>query len=321
MPKTQTKKKAGKMKRQTTLNKAKKKSNKIAPTVKAKHVRDTCSITDPFCIHARANRRPDGMSNGTIPYQVRGVIDVKTDANGNALVCILPLWGKYAYTKATYTNPNGPWTLDAAWSTSAQSAFVAANAAEIRLLSGGAIFRNTASMTNCQGLLHSFVVTNLLTGGTMPFLSTNNVEDATTPMTSGLQVTLISKPVGNGAHNFVTNTGIGGTSSDFNWSILCFEVAGGVTGTVVGVIEYVFNIEFQLNQNGVSATGLGPAVVGQRPANPVAIAAQSTVHSSIPSIIEGGLEKAGKKIEKAASSAVESLFDSVAGFGLGLLGL
>jgi len=284
----------------------------------SKHVRDACSILDPFCIHARAARRPDGMSFNTIPYQVRGTLYVNTDANGNAMVSIIPAYGRYYGAASAYTPP---WTIPAAWVATSGATFIANNAAEVRLVSFGANFTNIASMTNCSGLLHTFVTTSIATAGTIPVLSSINAEDMTSPMTSGLRVAMVGKPLGSKAHSFNALANITTTMSDFDWTILNFEIAGGAVNTPVGVIEYVYNIEIQLSSGGVGTTGLGPAVVGTKPANPVALNVQSSVHSSVPSIVKGGIESLGSKIETAAANAISNLFDGAADFGLSFLGL
>lgn len=294
-------------------------SSKTKSVALARHIRDVCALTDPFCIHARASRRPDGLSQNTIPYQVRGLSFIATDANGNNLTVIVPAWGKFAILTSTFIA--GAWTQAATFTATAQNTFIATNASEIRIVSFGVTFRSIASMTNCQGLLHSFTLTNATANGVIPQFSNNNVEDSTTPMTSGLQQTIISKPLGSAAHSFIVNSTVTNTFSDFNWTIPCFEIAGGPASTTVAVVEFVFNLELQLSQAGVSSTGMAGAVLGQKPANPIAITAQNAVHSSVPSIIEGGLVQVGRKIETAASNALSSFLDSAADFGLGLLGL
>lgn len=296
------------------------KSRKANPGAAIKaHTKVACSVLDPFCIHARAARRPDGLGQNTVPFQVRGLTYVSTDANGNACTLIVPGYGLYGKANCTFNNPN--WVVPAAWSSLAGSTFISTNAAEVRLVSAGAVFRSTASMTNCQGLVHTFTLTSPAVGTNILQLNNNNVEDNTLSLTSGFEQTFLAKPLGSTAHAFVPVASITTTMSDFNWTSFGVEIAAGPISTIVGVIEYVVNVEFHLNQTGVTTTGLPGSVVGTRPANPVALQAQTMVQSTLPSLFSGGTDKVAKRIESAASSAISNLFDSAADFGLGLLGL
>lgn len=176
-------------------------------------------------------------------------------------------------------------------------------------------------MTNCSGLMHCYVLPAVAVSGTLTRMNQNNVEDQLNPLTSGYEITMLSKPIGSKAHGFLPAASVVDTMSDFDWSILVFEITGGAISTTIGNIEVVQNVEFQLNSAAVSTTGLGGVTTAPRASNPVALAAQSSVHTSVPSIIHGGLEKLDKTITTAASNAVDSLLDSAMSYGMRLLTL
>lgn len=284
----------------------------------ATHVKAACSILNPFCIAARAARRPDGLAQGTMPFQVRGLVNVTTDTAGAALIVIVPGLGRYGYATGAL---GSYWTVAAAWTSFPGAAFLTTNASEIRIVSMGAIFRSVASMTNCSGYLHKAVLTSPTVSQVIGTSNQNNVEDELTPMTSGLESVWFSKPLGSKAHSFRPSADATTTMSDFDWSSCYFEIQGGPVSATVGLIEIVVNVEFQLNAAGVTTTGLSGAVLANKPANPVALQAQNMVHSTLPSFVSGGVTKAESVVTNIASKAVSNLLDMAEDFGLGLLGL
>lgn len=259
------------------------------------------------------------MGGHSLPFQSRGSFTVTLDASGNALYAVVPGFGVYGYKNAT--GAAGVWTLGAAWDALGPAPFLTTNAFEARVVSAGLIFRSTASMTNCQGILHAYVVPSLAPGGTLRAMNQNNAEDQLYPLTSGFELSMLSKPTGTSSHAFIPMTSITNTMSNFDWSIMIIEVSGGIAATNIGFVEVVHNIEFSLNATAVSTTGLGGVVSAPRPANPVAIAAQNAIHSSVPSIIQGGIDQVERRITSAAGSAVESLLSSAMSYGTKLLTL
>lgn len=281
------------------------------------HVHAACSILDPFCVHAKAAKRPDGLGGQTLTSSIHGQVSVTTDANGSFLLAVVPGYGIYGTGKATIAA--GVATLPANWTALPGSGFVDGNSSDIRIVSMGAIFRSTAAMTNCQGLLHTYVLPHVQTGQALVQMNQNNPEDTLNILTSGYECSMISKPKGTDAHAFKPKSAITNTMSDFAWNTLVFEVNGGAISQTIGSIEIIVNVEFSINNAGLTAVGLGGVTQAPRPANPIALQTQSKVQTSIPSIIQGGKEIVAKRIEGAASSALNGFLDSAMDFGLGLL--
>ncbi len=283
------------------------------------HTKAACSILNPFCLAAKGAPRPDGMGHATFPFQVRGSFPLSTDSSGNAFIAVVPGCGLYGYAAATIAGLTA--TMAATWSTLPGSAFLTTNAEDIRIVSMGSTFRSTASMTNCQGLLHTFQRAQLKVGQAFPILSENNIEDQLSPLTSGYAVSQIAKPVGNQAHQFIAFSTLNNTMAEWNWSVMCYEVINSAPSIGIGYIEIVVNIEMTLNLVGTTTTGLGGVVRPVKPANPIALQAQALVHSTTPSIIQGGYESVERAITNAAGKAIDTLWSNAESFGLSLLGL
>jgi len=282
--------------------------------VKQAHVHHACSILDPFCPAARAAKRPDGQGGSSIGFTVRGHNTIATDATGAAMMTFVPGLGRYGSVSSTLAA--GTWSANAAWSVLNGSDFINTNAGEVRIVSFGCIFRSIASATNCQGVVNMFTIPNPLVSYQLPALSSNYPETRMMPMTSGMETSWISKPVGSKAHTFRPYSEATTTMTDFDWSSLVVEISGGPVSTTIGLVEYVCNVELTLKTSGLSTTGLGGTVTKPRPANPVALQIQSKVHTSMDSFVTGGVSK----IESAVKTAAADAFDAIGSFGLGLLG-
>jgi hypothetical protein len=279
------------------------------------HTHHACTITNPFCPAAKGSRYPDGLSSNSMPFQVKGMMSVATSAGGDSFGVIGAGGGRYGAVFGTLAA--GTWTLAATWSTLAGSAFVATNAQEVRIVSWGVIWRSTAAMTACQGMVHCFSTTGLGPTQTYPQLSQNTLEDQLIPLTSGMELSWISKPLGAKAHAFRPLTDFTTTSSDFDWTTFAIEIVGGAPSITVGFLEVVVNVEVQFNNTGIQS--MGAIVPPSKPSNPIATKIQAQAHSTMGSFIEGGVSKVEQAVTKKASSIASTMFSAMEDFGLGLL--
>lgn len=281
------------------------------------HVSAACSILDPFCHVARAAKRPDGMGANTIGLTVRSLAAVTTDSTGACLIVLVPGYGRYGYASGTLAA--GSFTLASTWTTLPGSAFLDSIAAEVRVVSAGAIFHCTASMTNCQGVLHRFVLTNPRVAQVIPQLQQNNSEDKLDTLTAGKRYSFVAKPMGSAAHTFKTYTSFASNMGDFDWTSCGFEVSGGPASTTIGMIEIVQNVEVSVSTSQSSASGMTGTIMAPRPANTVALQVQNKVHTMIPSLLDGGVDYIEKRVASAASSALDSFLGGAANVGAALL--
>lgn len=283
-------------------------SARAAPASKAAHTRSTCSITDPFCVHAKAARRPDGLSTASIPYQVKSALTLTTGATANgdagrARMVIAPGFGFYGTALATYGVGTGQNTLAAAWSSLPNNGFVTNNAQEVRIVSMGVRIISITSATNSSGYVILGTLSAPVGGVVQDNGTTSYVETMTRTLAAGFETCWISKPTGSGAHNF-RNSGITSTMSDFDWTGLSIEIVGGVNSTATLLIEIFTNVEIILGPNGAT-TGLSNLIPPATPSNPVALQAQRALHSNLPGLIDQGVSAVSTRIEKAGMSFVE----------------
>lgn len=288
---------------------------------KAKHHKTACSILDPFCVHAKGASRPDGASTQALPYQVRFLQNFITDATGASKYVFVPGFGMYIGTGSTITA--GVATLGSTWtSTGNANTFLAANAAEIRIVSFGVRAIVTSSSTTASGLLIGGTLSNPIVAQKDVAANIAYPEVEVQGFAAGAELVWYSKPCGTDAHKFVPVSAITNTMTDFNWTALSLEITGGPAG-VSGVMqaEVIINLEFTFKMDTAAPTASSqmltmmaqPAV----PANPVAVTTQAAVHSNMPSFFVGPVEKASAYVE----SKVASVLDDVISTGFALLGL
>lgn len=283
--------------------------------VKSEHVHAACSITDPFCSHARAAKRPDGLGAQTFGYCVKGGYTLTTDANGE-LCRVFAIGGKYG--QATCTNAAGTWTVPANWAQYTGFGFVDTNAAELRIVSAGIRFISTASATNCSGVINMFTMPQVALGQTWTELSRTYPETYLSPLTSGKEVCWISKPTGSAAHSFRPRTEWdSSTLADFNWTTCVIEISGAPASTTMGYAEFTINVEFTPGSAAVGVGSLAGGIPKPRPANPTALTAQSHMHSSVASFFEGGVRFVEQKLVAAAENALKY----AATAGLAMIGM
>lgn len=310
----------------STSSQSKKKGSKNSKlSVKRQHplhnhfTKVACSITDPFCPAARNAHHPDGRGAGTVAFQVRGQATLQTDAAGAALYLFVPGLGRYGWQGSVIAASNC--TVGSTWFTNAGSAFINTNADEVRIVSWGVNFKSVLSATNCQGLVHTFTTNNAAVNMVIPQMSNNNLEDTSTTLTAGFSTTFISKPVGSAAESFRKYSEATTTMSAFDWTSFGLEVLGGPASVTFGYAEIVVNVEFTLNNTGVSTTGLGGVVSTIQPPNPLAIAASRHVQGTTSSLINGTTQYVENLIKNKASSFMSDALSDLGSFGMTALAL
>jgi len=281
------------------------------------HVHRTCSMTDPFCVHARGAQRADG-GPPTIPYQLRGLLNVNADTTtGGQLMTFVPN-PAFQYNLATASaGPPAIWTGGTAWLQAFTGTFLSTtNVKEIRIVSFGVVLRCALSATNAKGSVIVSSVSAPVVSEVTPQGNMANQESQIHTVAAGSEITWISKPLGPSAHLFKQFAGFTSTYSDFDWTSLRIEIAGADTTNLalLYTAEFVMNVEFTMN----GATS-GMANLAKPPAAPsrTALAAADHVRAATPSFLAGGIEKIGRSIESYANKALDSMMSE----GLMFLGL
>lgn len=280
---------------------------------KSSHHATSCSILDPFCVHAKGARRPDGLGTQTMPYQSRATVAFGTDASGNGRMVFVPGYGAYGWA---YCGTSGAdWGVPANWTDMGTGkTFLDANAAEVRLVSFGVRILSIMSATDCKGYCIIGTQANPVVSAVQPKGRTAYPEHSIRPLTAGFETTWHSKPAGASAHDFRPYTSVTNTMSDFDWSSLSVEIAGSTASSNVFVIEVIQNIELTFKETAGAMTALIPP---SKPANPVALQVQRQIQASVPSIFDTTVAQTSKFIESKVSSVLPDLLTGAMAF-LGL---
>lgn len=270
-----------------------------------------CSITDPFCSHAKAAQYPDGQTGGTIAYQVKSLMVWQTTASGNAIAYFS---GSLPYSVLFGSYSAGNFTLNSTFSTiGGNMVDFTTYADKYRIVSWGVVARNILPATTAQGsLVISKISTMPTPGAVVPAGTLLGSEVKVLPLCASAEYPVYSRPLGTSARafgNLNTNT------TDFEiWETLKFEVIGGVGTSNAVSLEVVYNVEFTLKDVHV---GLNQFLTTSKPQNVQAISISSKIANTADTIFTKGLDSASKSISSLAMSALDSVMTE----GLAFLGL
>jgi len=275
---------------------------------KTAHVRSVCSVTDPFCPAAKNSKWPDGTSGNTLTEQFRGNVTLSADAQGYGFAVFAPT-APYGYTVATVApGPPAVAQITAAgvnqpWQTYKANSMLATYGGNCRTVSAGFIVRNVASATNSAGIIT--VGTNTAPAASMNFTLGSELynEVAVKAIQPGMEMSFVSQPRGTGARDFNSQTAYSACPTD--WSCLFIEISGANAGIAVVNVEWFINIEFEPYPDKRELAALAKP---NPPKSTAAEASVSRVHSSLGSLIEGGVSSVESAIAKHATDALNSLF-------------
>jgi hypothetical protein len=295
------------------------------PAPRMAHKQAICSLTDPFCIHAKGAQRPDG-GPPSIPFQLRvgHTITTSSDADqttGQRQVYVPAIrYAVHGSASATATD----WTMSATLGDLLGANFVASNAKEVRITSFGVIVRCPLSATAASGMLIISSYPNPTMSEVIGVQTLSNPETQMHSISAGMEISWRSKPLGPTAHIFrpasdytTISAGFGTTLTNFDWMSCCLEVVGGPVTALTLSVEYVLNVEFTAGGTGGSTPALANLQRAPPKPNRTAVAAADHVHATVPSIIAGGIDYVGKKVEQYAMDALDSIMSD----GLALLTL
>lgn len=296
---------------------ASKKVSSIAPkrVLKLNHHTSVCSITDPFCIHARGAQRPDG-GPPSIPFQVRLVHTMTANFTHGAQRSVFLANPLYQILHSQSLTA-GVWNMGDAFVSLGGNAFISANAKELRINSFGCIVRSAMTATTAKGLVILSSEPSPNVDSNHPQGSMDSSESVVVTLAAGMEHAWVSKPLGPSAHMFRPVGDYTNTMTNFDWTSLVVEVSGSDTTSAIPflTVEYVLNLEMTLS----AGDALGNAQLQRAPPalNRAVLAASAHSHASRPSFIEGGISAATSFLEKKASSALETILSD----GLAFLGL
>lgn len=254
-----------------------------------------CSVSDPFCYKARLAKWPDGQGGGTLAMQLRSR-QTLTVFSASAAGNLIQFTGDLPFSileVAAFASPT--YTLNPTISSAGVADFIT-YAGAYRIVTWGIVIRNVAPATTSSGTV---IVRKL--SKQFPISATPNrglmqgSEVQEFPVYPGMEVSVIAKTAGNNARSFVaqnTNTTVvnGG-----NWETIQVELLNSsvAAGAVALDIEYVYNVEIQLNPNNASMHEFIPP---SAPHVPAVITASNAVINKATTVIEGGMRSAGEHI-------------------------
>jgi hypothetical protein len=196
----------------------------------------------------------------------------------------------------------GSFTLQASYSESSQTAAWATYLGSYRITTAGIIVRNVLPALTASGYMIISKLTSPPTGGaTIPSGDVYGNEVETHPLYAGQEVCVMFKPVGSIARTFDgPNTS---STTNAGWDNIKIEIVGGPNTTATLDVEYLYNVEFQLNYTN---EGLHQFIANPNaPAASHAIEASNNVISKMGSIVKGGVEDVGSKVLTKVKDTVE----------------
>lgn len=265
-----------------------------------------CSITDPFCDHARGAKWPDGNSFATVPFQNRAHIVMNTLANAGNVFYFTPIAAPFNALPGVGFGA-GVYTMGATFSSSTGLINLSSTFSGFRVVSGGLILRNLMTVQTTSGYL---IVSRL---SIMPILGSTvspgvmlNPQVTTYPIVPGMEVPVLFKPLGADSRNFVPFL----TTNNVNlidpaWDIIKVEIVGAVaSGTAVIDVELFYNYEMQLNADSILASTF-------QKANPMSLKmtqASNRLTDAVVNIANKSVDSLSDAIERRASKFLADAF-------------
>jgi hypothetical protein len=291
-------------------------NRKLAIPQKIAHHKATCSVVDPFCIHARNAQRPDGTVSSSIPIQLRSLNSITaflTNGAVNNVFVANPYFTQQGV--ASYSAPT--WTMNAGatgslYNTTALNVFKS-----LRVVSFGVIIRTTMTTATAKGTIIASTVQQIPFGGAITQGAMVSNEYEVMSLASGQTFTWVSKPIGPTAHEMLPKATWNSNVFQPQWTSLNIDVTGGdqTSGIEFMTAECVINIEGIVDDTGSYG-------IFQRPApqpNSIAVAAANKVQATTASFTHGVVETATTKMASAASSALDSILSEGMAFFATLL--
>lgn len=272
------------------------------------------TMCNPFNTASLGCKYPDGQVGYTIPIQVRGMNIPPTLAGGNGFYCFGTGYPCNYIQAFQYTAPN--YDLQVNWSATYINNTLGAmitNGCTLRPVCGGIVIRCIQSAMNAQGTLIVSKFPEYIAANSQYTSAGMYGEVKLYPITAGMEVCVLFKPTGVDAHKF-SGLNTGTTESAYQWDYIGVEVVGASASTSVLEFEYIVNYEVAVN----AASQSYSAFATKSKTDTVLTTATRSIWTEASSIIEGGVEAAGRYLGRFARSAVAGL---IGGPEMGMLAL
>lgn len=252
-----------------------------------------CAVTDPFCQKAKGAKWPDGLSEGSLPGQIRGHLSITTLGNGGYLVFCFPA------VSTGYLPPQSHgsgYLMATTYALAPGYNAIAAYAADYRIVSAGIIIRNICPALTTGGYM---ILTRM---ATVPAVSTTiadgnvyGVETATHALCAGMEIPVTFRPLGSSARAFTPIAG-GAVYPASGFDCVSIELVGCPASTAMIDIEFVYNVEFTLTAANVALQQFLPTAA---PESPVMVKIANQASTTLSSLAHTGVEAFGKADRKS----------------------
>lgn len=274
----------------------------INQRVSPRDVSTVCSLSDPFCHHAKTGKYPDNSQRSSLNFQTRALVSIGSDPNGSAACLIVPHFEFHPVVFGTISANTATWgTASARTSGVTPSAY--------RLISMGIIVRPTGSALNASGLL-------LIRGwprfgpdiGTTDLTSFYADFSETVALSKCNEVCAIMRkngPTSNMWTKYVTPVNTNpGDLGDFGWGAISVAVLGGQPSNAAFSIEVIQNYELTFaDDNSMNMVATQSPV-----ANILITQATDAVYSTGKSVFLQGVSQATAWVAKRAAAAIAGAF-------------
>lgn len=281
------------------------------PRSKTKIHESICALVNPFCIAAKGAKWPDGNGGDTLTYQVRGRHTLATNADGGFMTAYLGML-PYGQCSTSYTPPN--YTFNSVLTDTATSSSFTSIFDSYRIVTWGVVIRSLLPALTAQGLIVVRTLTSpSILSDVIPANSTTGANFSIHPVYAGLEIPVVSRPMGNGARTFVGSYGNG--TIHWNWEPIVIEMTGGPASSASVVsVEYFYNVEFTLKETNLS---MHQMVKPDAPHAPKTMDAASIALNRIETTALQSVEKFGSHVlEKVESAAYDVLTGAMEFLGL-----
>jgi hypothetical protein len=254
-----------------------------------------CGLVDPFCDQARSRLLPDGTVGVRVPYSLRQLYTLTTDANGCHCSMVYPAVSQFATfmnsaAGASFTAAAGGWSGNGATTTAATFA------SDYRIVSAGVRFRSSSAVAVTAGTV---ILTEVDRFPLSPLVisagSLNGSRVFTQAIVPGLEAAWISSPCGPEARVWQPIiTGVN-TAPAFNGNTgLIVQVIGAPASLAAYTLEIVFNVELLVIQDNAMAQ-VAPAAP---PIDSTALAASNAVRAEVGAFVSGASKMASDRLRQ-----------------------
>lgn len=289
----------------TTLNKGNNQQHPVALRL-AKPVSMVCSLTDPFCEHARAGKYFDVNGGRSLSYPVRRMITLSTNASGELAVLLLP-----NYTCNFNQTPSALVAGVATFGNFFASAGLLSSTSNYRLVSWGFRVMHITTPLNASGYvaIRGFSSQNGASYQTVDCLTMNADVISTIPLQDAKEVAVIGKKANTTSEFYTapnTTCVVGALPATYvgcGWDAYTICVQGGPATTGVLTLELFENFEIVIDDADATAQlmTLPPT------SNEMVNRASAIITSSAKSVFEKGIEMASSHIKSLALKSLASL--------------